>query len=983
MKNLLISIIYLFLITGIVPAQSQNTLKSQEDYIEFKKKLMNYENFSVTTKNVPNNTFHPHSLKSSFDDFGDPPEWNWVSQFGGSGADYGKDIFSDDDDNIYITGSFSGEISIGSNSYTSIGRWDAFVAKFQSTGNFIWLKQFSASPEENIESNSINLDNSGNIYFTGYYTGSVSIGSFNLPNNAGYNLFFTKLSPDGNVLLAKNHGTSEDTEIGLKIDTDNDGNIYILGSADGSTGWKYPSIILKYNQGGNLLWSYENDENFYDMVVFGSNLYFAGTILYDGYIGDFYLDPVHYNDVFLAKSDLNLNFEWVSMAGHSSNYDDSFSTGLYINQSEEIFITGSFLNDIILGEIELQGCNGFIAKCSASGEFIWASHISDYIYDDYIPIDISGGNNIAYVCYSNVITAFITTNGNIVNTNNLDYEPVSIDYNFSDNKINIIGDVDQIICTNQLNETLQTQWFFQFGGNSAFGWVIGMGTDQYGKLYTYGYASNEFQYFGQTFEKGLFLAKQDGAGNIIWLRHFPEAYESCGYGSYLVTDTINQYVYITGTFDEPFVIPGITTLTPDEYISIFIVKYDFNGNYQWSIQEDFYGDYLCLAPDYSGNILISGTFWGSINIGNTILNSAGADDVFISKYNSSGNFLWAKRAGGEEREYSGFISTDPDNNIYFAGEFLSKDVTVDNYSITLEQGDGNILFAKLDTDGNVLWVTSKAGSPIYGGDWHCFPTGIQTDNQGYSYIKGWHGDSTYFDNIMLRSPYGLGFSYFIAKFDTDGNTIWANSITEHKYGFDYNQFDLDYIGNVYLGAQIRDTIHFGNDFTYINVGNNDLFVTKYTTDGILDWVKIMESSTGYCWLSSVAVYNTNCVFAGGHFINYIRFGETELYSNNTHGFITLISEETGITVYERNDKDFSFKIYPNPTCGNFKILFENLENENAEMVITDISGKIIYSRSLNQIPKALDVDIPVISNGTYFIKIQSGNISKVEKLVKK
>ena len=62
MKNLLISIIYLFLITGIVQSQSQNSLTTPEDYIEFKKKLMNYENFSVTTKNAPNNTFHSHSL---------------------------------------------------------------------------------------------------------------------------------------------------------------------------------------------------------------------------------------------------------------------------------------------------------------------------------------------------------------------------------------------------------------------------------------------------------------------------------------------------------------------------------------------------------------------------------------------------------------------------------------------------------------------------------------------------------------------------------------------------------------------------------------------------------------------------------------------------------------------------------------------------------------------------------------------------------
>ena len=196
----------------------------------------------------------------------------------------------------------------------------------------------------------------------------------------------------------------------------------------------------------------------------------------------------------------------------------------------------------------------------------------------------------------------------------------------------------------------------------------------------------------------------------------------------------------------------------------------------------------------------------------------------------------------------------------------------------MEEGDGNIIFAKLYPDGTVEWVTSKAGSStIPNGDWRCWPTGIKTDAQGYTYIKGWHGDSTYFDNIMLRSPYN-NFSYFIAKFDPNGNTIWANSITEHQNGLDYNQMDIDIEGSVYLGAQARDTIHFGDDFEYINVGEYDLFIAKYQTTGELDWVKIMETTTGYNWLSSVSVFDTTNVFIGGHFYNYISYNSRKFFT---------------------------------------------------------------------------------------------------------
>ena len=83
------------------------------------------------------------------------------------------------------------------------------------------------------------------------------------------------------------------------------------------------------------------------------------------------------------------------------------------------------------------------------------------------------------------------------------------------------------------------------------------------------------------------------------------------------------------------------------------------------MQEDFFSDNLCLTPDHTGNILLSGTFSDNINIGNTSLTSAGFRDVFISKYNAQGVFLWARGAGGEDWEYSGLISTDDQNNIYF------------------------------------------------------------------------------------------------------------------------------------------------------------------------------------------------------------------------------------------------------------------------------------------------------------------------------
>jgi hypothetical protein len=984
--------LFVYLVFFCFVIQGQNTKSPDEikNLLEIKKELLKNGNSPEFDKQTEN--YFSDAWKSSINDYGDPPDWNWVSQFGGSGEDHARDIISDTEGNIYVTGSFAGEISVESNSYTSVGHWDAFVAKFQSTGDLIWFKHFSAETGEQFESYGINLDNSGNLFITGYFTGNVILDDINLYGWDVKNGFFAKLDNQGNVLMAQSCDWYD--EIGFRIDTDENANIYLLSSISGQPAYHYYTRIMKYDPDGYLLWDNYFNHNFNDLEVFGSSLYFTGVIWTEGYIGDFYFEPVGYCDAFVAKADLELDFDWAVMADHEAF---GYSTGmwLYLSQNEEMFITGIYSTDMIWSGNQLEGTNGFIAKFNQYGEFIWAS---PYTEDDYLntfPGCICGDNNSAYITYSyssypyptetNVVSQFSASTGDLINSVVIDYEVEAIQFNPADNKIAIAGEQDQLNVISQLNSDMTELWTLQFEGNSAFGDIIGMGIDQYGFMYVYGYASNTLDYFGHTINKGLFLAKQGTTGDVFWLKQFPDAYGSHNLGSYLVTDTLSQNVFITGNFFEPLNIPGITTLTPGEDGSIFIIKYDLNGNYQWAVQEDFYTDQLCLTPDHSGNILISGIFNDTISIGTTNLISAGMRDVFLSKYNSQGSFQWARRAGGEDIEYLGLISTDALNNVYLTGEFTSVNITVHNYAITLNEGDGNILFAKLDPSGNVQWVTSKANSTIIYFDDYCWPTSIQTDDEGYSYIKGWFRDFTYFDNILLTNPYmeNPRFSYFIAKFDPDGNTIWANAINEHfAYGFDYNQMSIDHEGNVFFGASIRDTIHFGNEYMYINQGQYDLFVAKYKTSGELEWVKTMESSTGRCWLSSVAVFDESSIFIGGYFNDYLNFGNMPLTSNNQHGFLALIGDLTGITVYERDSGHNLFDIFPNPVKDILNItLSDNSVLENTIVEISDISGKIIYSNYFNRIDKSIEIDVTDFSGGMYFIKLDTGEKSEVKKVV--
>jgi hypothetical protein len=663
------------------------------------------------------------------------------------------------------------------------------------------------------------------------------------------------------------------------------------------------------------------------------------------------------------------------MAAHQSS-GDSREPFICIDDNENIYVTGFFRYDIILGNDTLfDDYSAFIAKCNSNGEFFGAKLIESGYYPKDICVDANGNS---YVVYSNLLAQF-NTSGEEQWVKELNNFPYGVSINASD-KLVTTGSIDGLIFVSQLDNNANEEWLVQFEGNAASGYVIGMVTDNTGKVYTYGCTSNTIDYFGEEVNKGIFICKQNGSGEVIWLKQFAEVQMPCGsQGNYLNIDTLTSHIYITGELYDELIIPGEITLTPAEDGSVFILKYDLDGNYVWSLLEDFPGEEPSVVPDNSGNIILSGVFYGIITIGNTVLESAGGRDGFVAKYDENGNFLWAIRAGGESTEYMAITAIDQNDNIYLSGEFISENVTVDDTEITLAEGDGNIIFAKIGTDGDVLWVKSFAASHH---EWHdglCWPTGIKTDPEGNIFIKGSHADSVYFDDILLTSPY-YWYSKFITKINPLGNVIWAKSLNQHGWGYwyDYNQFDIDSEGNVYFGMQARDTMDFGDDFQYIPSGACDLFVAKYTTNGDLNWVKAMQGNeSSYNWISSVAVYDTLNVFVGGSLGNYLSIDDEELTSTNRHGFVTMFGDDiSGVKeVYNRNNKQFD--IYPNPSNG--LVTFTSNFKLNNKIEILNVTGQIVHT--VNITSKKQQIDLRNLSNGLYFIKVSSDKYFKTEKLI--
>ena len=978
MKRFITLSFTLLLIFGFINLKGQGELKTLKEIRSFKENLLTGSQFNVVNRTNLNNQL-PQKNERAVYDYGNPPDLNWKQQFGGSGYDDVNAVVSDENGNIFVTGSFSGEMSFSGVTYTSTGNREAFVAEFDNAGNLIWLTQIPATEGNETYSKDICIDTDGNFFITGYYTGAVTIGETNLPDMNEKSLFFAKLNGQGELINAAYHSENVN-EIGFSIDTDNDGNIYVVSAISGSVDSRHFSYLLKYDQSYDLIKQTFYEIGFNNLIVSDNNIYYSGVIQNgdDGHLDENVMlpNPTGYNDVFIAKSNLDWEFAWGYIPSHTGNgfNGDSDNDCLIQDNQSNFFMAGQFRTSIIFGNDTLTNGGGFITKFDSEGNFLWGKQFDSPSVR--LSSDLTGN-------------AYVTGNGSLLKYDNnsaltweatLENQPNAI-YTNSDNKIITAGNVDGLMYVSQLNNEAAEEWTNQFGGNSAYSYQIGMVTDNSGNIYTYNYTSNTIDFHGETVNKGVFLCKQNGQGGLIWIMQFPDIRVYYGYGNYIAIDPANENVYITGAFYDDLVIPGETTLTPAENGSVFILKYGTDGSFKWSKQEDFVGEELSLTPDFAGNVLLTGIFSENITVSGTELESAGLYDCFIAKYNEEGELNWAIRAGGEDMEYSGLASVDGSNNIYFTGEFTSVNVTVDDTEYPMQEGEGNILFAKLTSDGNILWIKSFAVSQDQDEwmDWYCWPTGIKTDFDGNSYIKGAFGKTAWFDDIHLENPLSK-FNKFITKIDSSGNALWAKAITKNQtypYDFDYNQFDIDFEGDVYFGMQAKDTLFFGDDFQYNPSSANDLIVARYSTSGNLNWVLTMQGdATSYSWITSVAVYDTANVFVGGFFDNYLSIGNEELTSTNRHGFVTSFGiNHSGFSeVYDSE----ALAVYPNPSTDKITLAIK-MPLKNAKVSIYSVSGKLVKSVILDG---RNEINISHLQKGTYLIKIDYNQKILTGKFVK-
>jgi hypothetical protein len=299
-------------------------------------------------------------------------------------------------------------------------------------------------------------------------------------------------------------------------------------------------------------------------------------------------------------------------------------------------------------------------------------------------------------------------------------------------------------------------------------------------------------------------------------------------------------IYTTGRFASTVDFdPGVGTsnLTTAGSSDVFISKLDASGNLvfakRFGAAEADAG--RSIALDSTGNIYTAGYFEQTVDFdpsaGTTNLTSAGRSDVFVSKLDSSGNLVFAKRFGAAETDVGLSVAVDSTGNVYTTGYFeQTVDFDPGAGTTDLTTGGGSDVFvSKLDASGNLVFAKRFGGSNDDGG------ISISVDSNGNIHTTGYFEERVDFDpgagTSNLTSAGGT--DVFVSKIDSSGNLLLAKSFggTANDVG---RSITFDSTGNIYTTGEFAGTVDFdpGTGTTnLISAGGNDVFILRLDPSG--------------------------------------------------------------------------------------------------------------------------------------------------------
>ncbi len=487
-------------------------------------------------------------------------------------------------------------------------------------------------------------------------------------------------------------------------------NIYIIGSYGGTlylpnnTLYSYGNddiFIAKFDAAGNNIWArtfggnymqpdhHENGNGVYDPV--NNCLYVSGSIIgavnfgngitLSGFSGN--------EDAFVAKYDLNGNCLWARGIG-SAGRDNAYC---FAQPDGNVLVAGKLENNGFANTTAIDS-GGFFARYDTNGNLLWAEHKFSGPEQYKISIAFVGSDIIMGGTFSqggSIDSVSVITNGN---------------YDGFVSRLDYMGKV---------------KWVTQFGGGGS-DYVTGVATDNINNIYITGSYMDSININGIVLNNpntDFFIAKFTSIGNIVWAKQ-ASATNITG-GINIISDTDGN-CYVTGVFSGNAQFGNFNIITSNHY-DMFVARYD-NQGICLGIRNFGYASGMSITYDNADNLISTGVFWNTINIGSTSMTALLGQDIYLAKIDA---ITGIGEGNGRMANNQLFIYANPNAgkcNITVPDDFLNeKNLTLSIYDNTgrliqqqtLEMNDGKIKINLEQEAKGIYNVTLSSKKKSYNG----------------------------------------------------------------------------------------------------------------------------------------------------------------------------------------------------------------------------------------------------------------------------
>ena len=486
-------------------------------------------------------------------------------------------------------------------------------------------------------------------------------------------------------------------------------------------------------------------------------------------------------------------------------------------------------------------------------------------------------------------------------------------------------------------------------------------------------------------EKAVCILKYNKSNQLVFAKKIAEG----NILQFSVANDKSSNIYVGYIFKDS-VKNNINTFTSTLYSDFIIDKLDSNANLLHTIYDTSSLTKAigidALSVDDENNLYLAGGIGNDTattsNLWTSNYNSFTIQgrrlEILLTKYDSLGNLLWVKTAGGNGIEGGGIIKTNL-NDFYIIGTSQSNIITFGPsviLNVPLIYHNPGYL-AKYNRNGEAIWAKYFSIINTNLGYVTCSDVKIINNNVYYAgnaiNADGNNIAKVYFENG--GSATGLGnWDYFLACYDTSGSFKWKK-ISQCVTTENIQELESDSNGNLVALGEFENTMPMGND-TLTRVGGSDIFVTSLDSNGNYLW-STSAGGAGVEVGNGIATTTDGDIYVvGGTSSNTCYFGQDAVQVDSLPSmFLAKIVNATPVGLQNFSKEDL-WEVFPNPVSTMLEIRCPMVGKK--EIQLYNAVGQLVINVKTEH--QTSNIETSKLPEGIYFLQLKQQGQTSTKKI---